>query len=73
MADEKQTIWTLFECGGGSRWSSAHGAFFDNSEGEVCNFSGCNCGTKTNRVKETTDRSEAHDWFRGAYDYNGGD
>lgn len=46
-----------FECGAGSRWTSTT----DDSDGDVCNFSGCNCGTLVRKVGETEDRYE--NWF----------
>jgi hypothetical protein len=60
----KPTVWVKFECGGGARWTSIKGPMGTNYAGEVCCFSGCNCGTKVRRIGETADRDEAHDWFR---------
>lgn len=48
-----------FECGAGSRWNSTR----EDSSGETCNFSGCNCGTKVRMVRKTTDIDAASAWF----------
>jgi hypothetical protein len=50
-------VWMKFECGAGSRWTSTT----EDSSGDVCNFSGCNCGTKVRKVGETDDRGA--NWF----------
>lgn len=50
-------IWMKFECGAGSRWTSTTEDYTDT----VCNFSGCNCGTKVRKVGETDDRGSK--WF----------
>ena len=60
---EKETVWTQFECGAGSRWNSASGPFFYDYTGLECSFSGCNCGTKVRKVSATTDREVASRWF----------
>jgi hypothetical protein len=50
-------IWMKFECGAGSRWTSTT----EDYSGYVCNFSGCNCGT---RVKLVGDTDNVHEeWF----------
>ena len=56
----EETVWMKFECGGGARWTST----YHNYSGEVCSFSGCNCGTLVKLAGKTSDRSEAGDWFR---------
>jgi hypothetical protein len=50
-------IWMKFECGAGSRWTSTT----EDSTGEVCNFSGCHCGTRVKFMGDTDNRSEL--WF----------
>jgi hypothetical protein len=50
-------VWMKFECGAGSRWTSTT----EDSEGDICGFSGCNCGTIVRKVGETDDRNE--NWF----------
>jgi hypothetical protein len=62
MKDENKTLWSLWECDGGARWSSV--APFHNSEGEICTFSGCSCGGKIRFIKSTDEPSEASEWFR---------
>jgi hypothetical protein len=50
-------IWMKFECGAGSRWVST----IEDSRGDICNFSGCNCGTRVKFMGETDNRREH--WF----------
>jgi hypothetical protein len=50
-------IWMMFECGAGSRWVSTT----EDSTGKLCNFSGCNCGTRCRKMGETDDRGL--NWF----------
>ena len=50
-------IWMKFECGAGSRWVSTT----ENSTGDICDFSGCNCGTQVKFMGDTENRSEI--WF----------
>jgi hypothetical protein len=50
-------VWMKFECGAGSRWTSTT----EDSSGDVCNCSGCNCGTLVRKVGETDDRRA--NWF----------
>ena len=57
----KPTVWTKWECSGGSRWTSAH---VHEVEGSICCFSGCNCGSVIRVVGKTSDVNEASEWFR---------
>lgn len=57
-------VWRLYQCGGGARWSASNLPPAEDSAGRVCNFSGCNCGTKVQYIKSTSDRGEAGAWFR---------
>ena len=50
-------IWMKFECGAGSRWTSTT----EDSTGDVCAFSGCNCGTRVKFMGDTDNRREH--WF----------
>jgi hypothetical protein len=50
-------IWMKFECGAGSRWTSTT----EDSTGDICGFSGCNCGTRVKFMGDTENRSEG--WF----------
>lgn len=65
----ENTVWIMWECGGGSRWTSTNRNPLENSEGKVCEFSGCNCGTIVKRIGETSDRNKAGDWFRRQQGY----
>jgi hypothetical protein len=58
---ERPTIWKLYECGGGCRWSST----LDDCDGKICDYSGCGCGTKVYMIDVTTSRDVAANWFRG--------
>jgi len=62
-SSENKTTWMMFECGGGSRWTSVS----EDHDGQVCNFSGCNCGTKVVKVGQTRDREKAATWFKRPY------
>lgn len=50
-------IWMMFECGAGSR----HMSTTEDSTGDICDFSGCNCGTVVKFMGDTENRSEG--WF----------
>ncbi len=52
--------WKLFQCGGGARWSSTR----EDYSGEICNFSGCGCGSIVRMIRKTTDLDDAGQWFR---------
>lgn len=58
----RPTVWMLFQCVGGNRWSSPS----EDCSMEPCGFSGCKCHGKVTHVKSTTDLDEAHDWFHRA-------
>ncbi len=60
----KETIWNMFECEHGARWTAVKGGYCDEPVGE-CGFAGCFDGHHTFKlVGETTDRTNAHVWFR---------
>jgi hypothetical protein len=66
------TTWRLWECERGNRWSSVidygdakmnKGLDGVDHAKEPCGFSGCTPDHGVRAVKDTQDRSEAHDWF----------
>jgi len=50
-------IWMMFECFAGSRWMSTT----EDATNDICEYSGCNCGSIVRKVGETDDRYT--DWF----------
>ena len=61
----KKTVWQKWQCGNGARWLSVVGSpFNENLTGTICNFSGCNCGTKVQNQGQTSDVNEANQWFQ---------
>lgn len=61
---QSPTVWQKWQCGGGARWTSVIGSpFNENLTGTICNFSGCNCGTKITDAGHAN-REEAGKWFR---------
>jgi hypothetical protein len=63
--DEQETVWMMFECGNGSRWTST----CEDYHGEECNFSGCNCETSVKKIGTTMDGTVAAKWFRRPAEY----
>lgn len=59
---ERIPVWRKFKCGGGAQWTSALG--WVNNDVGICDFSGCNCGTKYEIVGTTENRNEAAQWFK---------
>lgn len=60
MKNNDDPTWMKFECPGGARWTST----IQDSHGEPCTFSGCNCNGIVRKVGTTTDRTEASNWFQ---------
>jgi hypothetical protein len=59
-------VWLKWRCDFGSRWTTVKGS--PNSDegkcGDRCEFSGCAPAQHSAHiVGETSDRTEAHDWF----------
>ena len=61
--DKLPTVWKMWECPGGSRWTTCH-SWCDETEGAECSFSGCGCGGKIRNTGATEDRDTASNWFR---------
>ncbi len=57
---KRQTVWMMFECPGGSRYTSTT----SDDHGKPCEFSGCNCGGVVKRVGRTIELNVAAAWFR---------
>ena len=66
-----QATWALWECARGNRWGTV--VSFNrpdmvddhhDQDGDTCQFSGCTRDHAIRKVKETYDRTEAHNWFR---------
>jgi len=60
-------VWILWRCDNWRRWSTVRGGVAnDQTDGDYCNFSGCQSGQhRIHRIEETQDRAKAHKWFRG--------
>jgi hypothetical protein len=54
--------WYKWECDHGARWTITDQEQY--TEGDECNFSGCDHGHQIHYKGKTKDRNEAHDWFR---------
>lgn len=64
---ENETIWELFECERGNRWSQVvykDGRYAQN--GNICYFSGCQQDHTIKFMTTTVNRLEAHEWFRNS-------
>ena len=59
-----RTLWDLYECDHGARWSAVTGGAYTVDDGSPCDFSGCAPGHRVHRQGRTDNRSTAHDWFR---------
>lgn len=59
------TVWILWQCDHGRRWSSVKGTFVSPfvADGMECNFSGCTLGHKAHIVGETPFRAVTYQWF----------
>lgn len=69
VLDDTVVVWEKFECDCGCRWTQTKNLFgqdfkVDTHDGDECNFSGCEPGHFVHKRGETSDRTEAHDWFR---------
>lgn len=60
MEDEKKTVWKMFECSHGNRWTST----MEDCHLLPCNFSGCTCKGEVKLYGYTNDRETAGNWFR---------
>jgi len=73
--DNTVVVWEKFECDSGCRWTQvkdplAHmrASISDGMvDGDLCNFSGCRPDHRVHKRGETSDRKEAHDWFRDVH------
>lgn len=64
MSKSKNTIWNMFECEHGARWTAVKDGMCDEPVGE-CGFSGCYDGHHTFKlISETEDGAKALVWFR---------
>jgi hypothetical protein len=62
---EKATVWQKWECGAGSRFTTVVGGpFSEDLHGSICNFSGCNCGTRVKSKGYTENVAVASQWFQ---------
>lgn len=55
------TVWRMFECDRGARWTTVQD--YD-KDGSVCWFSGCQQDHAIHFRGETSDREIAGNWFR---------
>jgi hypothetical protein len=64
--DGKVVVWELFECDKGGRWSQLNDSLVNlcKQDGQPCDFVGCHTGHFVYKVRETTDRDEANEWYR---------
>lgn len=70
--DDTVVVWEKFECDNGCRWTQTKGQdpryWHVAKDGDPCNFSGCKSdGHRIHKRGETSDRKEAHDWFRDVH------
>lgn len=56
----RPTVWKLWECPAGNRWSSS--ANWLDCTGEVCTYSGCDCRGVVKCVSATESREVAANW-----------
>ena len=65
MKNARAIVWVMWKCGGGAQWTSVHGLpLSEDLTDTICNFSGCNCGTKVKRAGYAHTAAEASKWFR---------
>ena len=64
MTKQSDTVWQKWQCGGHARWTSVYGSpLYEDLTGTICNFSGCNCGTKVTSHGHAHSAAEASRWF----------
>jgi hypothetical protein len=64
LRSHSETVWEKWQCGGGARWTSVHNSPpVENLRGTICNFSGCNCGTKVTHQGYAFTVEDASNWF----------
>ena len=57
-------VWIKYECDKGARWTSVRGGSCEHPLNKECNFSGCPTGHGVAIKGETSNRDEAHEWFK---------
>jgi len=60
----KNPIWIKCECDKGKRFTAIKGGSCEVQDLEACFFSGCKNDHGIKVIGETSNRTEAHGWFR---------
>ena len=60
----RRTLWNLYQCDNGARWSAVHGGPYAEENGSPCQFSGCPAGHFIHLEGKTDNLHTAAEWFR---------